>query len=99
MFKLFRKKQKYRPNLVKSAPVKVGFRKTLMNFFNKACITLVVVAYLLNIFSAAKSGDLTVWKFILSLLVEIGAIAALSFLERFRIKFPKETDPAASLEV
>lgn len=28
MFKLFRKKPKYRPNLVKSEPVKVGFRKT-----------------------------------------------------------------------
>lgn len=28
MFKFFRKKQKYRPNLVKSEPVKVGYRKT-----------------------------------------------------------------------
>ncbi|MDH6372785.1 hypothetical protein M2444_004614 [Paenibacillus sp. PastF-3] len=63
-----------------------------MNFFNKACITLVVVTYPFMIFSAAKSGDLTVWKFILSLLMATGVIAALSFIERIRIKFPKDTD-------
>lgn len=63
-----------------------------LSYINRAFITFVILTYPFMILLAAKSGELTIWKLILSLLMVAGLIAALLLIDRIRLKFPTNTD-------
>ncbi|WP_240416499.1 hypothetical protein [Paenibacillus periandrae] len=63
-----------------------------MKTLSKAAITLVVVTYPLFLLAGFMKGTLTIWTFLLSLLLAASVIVLIYFISRIEFKIPMEKE-------